>query len=69
MDSHDAIVYLAFPAAPLPLGPHGVRPTFAHPRLVDHSHGLRMCMLRSDDLLTTISQSLLIPLDGFKKTL
>jgi hypothetical protein len=69
MHSHRAVVYLAARTAPLPLGSHRVRPTFADSRLVDQSHGLRVRMLRSHDLLTTISQSLLIPLDGFEKTL
>jgi len=69
MDSHDAVVHLALSAAPLPLDPHGVHPTFAHPRLVDHSYRLRVGMLKRDESLASVAHSVLIPLDGFKKTL
>jgi len=69
MHPHRAVIYLTLRTAPLPLGSHRVRPAFADSRLVDQSHGLRVRMLGSHDLLTTISQALLIPLDGFEKTL
>ncbi len=69
MDSHDAVVYLALSAAPLPLDSHGVHPAFAHPRLIDHSYGLRVGMVRGDESLTPVAHPVLIPLDGFKKTL
>jgi hypothetical protein len=69
MHSHGAVIHFAQPATPLSLGSDRVRPTFAHRRLVDHSHRVRVRMLRSHDLLTAIAQSFLIPLDGFEKTL
>jgi hypothetical protein len=69
MHSHGAVLQFAQPATPLPLHPHSVRPTFVDRRLVDHSYRVRVCMLRSHDSLTTLAQSLLIPLDGFEKTL
>jgi hypothetical protein len=69
MHPHDTVIHFALPTAPLPLDAHRVRSAFAHRRLVDDSHGGRMSMLRSHDLLAAIPQSSLIPLDGFEKTL
>jgi hypothetical protein len=69
MHSHDAVVHFALSATPLPLDSYRVRPAFARRRLVDDSHGVRVPMLGSHDLLTTVAQSPLIPLDGFEKTL
>jgi len=69
MHSHDAVLHFAPTAAPLPLGPRRVRAALGHGRLIDHANGLGMSVLAGYDSLTTLTQSLLIPLDGFKKTL
>jgi hypothetical protein len=69
MHSHDAVLHFAPTAAPLPLDPRGVRAALGHGRLVNDANGLGMSVLVGHDSLTTLAQSLLIPLDGFKKTL
>jgi hypothetical protein len=69
MHSHDAVLHFAPTAAPLPLGPGRVRAALSHGRLVDHTQGLGMSVLVSDDSLAALTQSLLIPLDGFQKAL
>jgi hypothetical protein len=38
-------------------------------RFVNQANRLRMSVIAGDDLLASIPQSLLIPLDGFQKTL
>jgi hypothetical protein len=69
MYSHYAVLHFAPTATPLSLGPCRVRAALGHRRLVNHANGLSMSVLTGYDLLTTLTQSLLIPLDGFKKTL
>jgi hypothetical protein len=46
-----------------------MRAALGHGRLIDHTNGLSVSVLTGHDSLTTLTQSLLIPLDGFKKTL
>jgi hypothetical protein len=46
-----------------------VRAALGHGRLVDHANGFGMSVLPRHDLLATLTQSLLVPLDGFQKTL
>jgi hypothetical protein len=69
MHSHDAVLHFASTAAPLALGSHCVRPALGHGRLINHANRLGMSVLASDDLLAPRSQSFLVPLDGFQKTL
>jgi len=69
MHTDDAVLHLAPTAAPLPLDAHRVCAALLYPRLVDGADSVRMRMLASYDLLATIAQLLLIPLDGLQKTL
>ena len=69
MHAHHAIVDLATTAQPLPRGSRRVCAALGDTRFVDESDGLAMCMVLRHDLLTAITQQLLIPLDRFEKTL
>jgi hypothetical protein len=67
--SHHAVLDFAATAAPLPIGPDGVRAGFDRGRLVNHANGFRMRVLLGHQLLATLAQSFFVPLDGFQKTL
>jgi hypothetical protein len=69
MDSHHAVVQL--PAVAIVLSTHADRvvAALADPRFIDAADGFRVGMIACHNLLTTISQSLFIPLDRFEKTL
>ena len=69
MHAHHAVVNLAATAQPLPRGPRCVWAALGDTRFVDGSDGLDMRMVLRHDLLTAITQQLLIPLDRFEKTL
>jgi hypothetical protein len=69
MDSHHAVVQL--PAVAIVLSPHADRvvAALADPRFINAADGFRARMIARHNLLTTIAQSFLIPLDRFEKTL
>jgi hypothetical protein len=69
MHSHHAVVHLPPVAVPLPRDAHRVVATLGDPGLVHHADRLRMSMIVSHDLLATVVEFLVIPLDGFEKTL
>jgi hypothetical protein len=69
MHPHDAILHFAPTAAPLPLGSGRVGAALGRSRLVDQANGLGVGVLTCHDVLATLAQSPLIPLDGFKKSL
>jgi hypothetical protein len=69
MHAYYAILHFALAAAPLPFGSHRVPAALRHRRLIDHANRLWVSMVTSHNLLATFTQSLLIPLDQFQKTL
>jgi hypothetical protein len=67
--AHHAVVDLAPVAVPLPPHPHRVAATLGDSRFVDHADRLRVRVIAGHDLLATVVQSLLVPLDRFQETL
>jgi len=66
MHDHDTVLNLAAIAVVLPHHADCVAATFVHSGFVDEPDGFRVSMIVHDDFLTVVSQSLLIPLDGFQ---
>jgi hypothetical protein len=69
MNSNDAVFELAAIAVVLPCRRRRTPAALMNSRFVNQANGIRMSVIAGDDLLASISQSLLIPLDGFQKTL
>jgi hypothetical protein len=69
MHSHHAVIHLAQVAVPLPPYADRVVAALGNPRLVHHADRVWVSMIFSHDLLATVVEFLLIPLDGFKETL
>ena len=69
MHSHHAVIHLPPTAIPLPPDAHRVVATLGGPGLVHHADRLRVSMILGHDLLATVVEFLLIPLDRFEKTL
>jgi len=69
MHANHTVVDLAATAEPLPRCPRRVFAALGDTRFVDDSDGLDMRMFLRQDLLTAITQLLLIPLDRLEKTL
>lgn len=69
MHAHDAVVYFAAAAAPLPLDTYRVLTALGYCRLIHHAEGVRVSMVLSHNLLAAVSQSFFIPLDRFEKAL
>ena len=69
MHSHHAVVHLAPVAIPLPRNTHRVVPALGDRRLVHHADRVGVGVVFGDDLLATVVEFLLIPLDGFEETL
>jgi hypothetical protein len=69
MHPHHAVFHLAATAAPLPLGAGRMRTALDYRRLVDDADRLGMGMLAGYQLLATLAQSFLVPLDQFQKSL
>jgi len=69
MHSHHAVVHLPPVAVPLPRDAHRVVAALGDPGLVHHADRLRVSMILGHDLLATVVEFFLIPLDGFEKTL
>jgi hypothetical protein len=69
MNTHDAVVDLSTVAIPLATDPHCLVAALGCAGLVHTTDGLRVSMVSGDDLLTTISELLFIPLDRFEETL
>ena len=69
MDPHNTVVNLPTVTVPLPADSHRFLATFGGARFIYATDCLRMGMVLGHDLLASISQLLLIPLDGFEKAL
>jgi len=69
MNPDHTVVHLATVAAPLPVHPDRLAPALGHARLVHYPDRLGMGMLGGHDLLTTVAELRLVPLDRFEKTL
>jgi hypothetical protein len=69
MHSHHAVVDLAPVAAPLPSHANRVVAALGNRRLVHHANRVRVTMIFGQELLATVVELFLIPLDGFEKTL
>jgi hypothetical protein len=69
MHSHHAIVHLAPVAIPLPPDAHRVVPALGDGGLIHHADRVGVSMVLGHDLLATVVQFFLIPLDGFEQTL
>jgi hypothetical protein len=69
MDRDHTVLHLATVTAPLPVHSDRLAAALAHTRLVDHPNRLRMGMLGGHDLLATVAELGLVPLDRFEKTL
>jgi len=69
MDAYDTVVQLA--AVPVVLAPysHRVRAALGRARLIHNPDGFRVRMVLGHDLLATITQLVLIPLDRFEEAL
>src|SRR5262249_37534398 len=60
-DADLAILHLAQGATVLPGDPHGVRPLFDKPRLIEHQHALRVAHRLRRELMVVPEHLLLIP--------
>lgn len=69
MHSDHAILHLAPAPAPLPLDSDRLHAAFRHGRLIYDANGFRMGVFLGHEALTAVAHFLLIPLDGFEKTL
>jgi hypothetical protein len=69
MNSHDAVIHLSSVTIPLPSNTNRCFPTLGHSRLIHDADGLRVSVVFRHDLLATIPQLFLIPLDRFEKPL
>ena len=69
MNNHNTVVDLPSVSIPLAGNSHGRFATLGRARFVHATDGLGVGMILSDDLLTTISEFLFIPLDRFEKPL
>jgi hypothetical protein len=69
MDAHRAVLHLAAISVVLPGGPHGLLAALDHAGLIDASNRLRMRVVPGHDLLASITQFLVIPLNGFEEPL
>ena len=69
MNADNTVVHLPTAAIPLPAGTHRLLAALGRARLVHATDRLWVGMLPSDDLLATISEVLIIPLDRFEKAL
>jgi hypothetical protein len=69
MHSHHAVVNFATVSVPLPTDAHRISAAFGRARLVHATDRVGVGVLCGNDLLTSISELLFIPLDRFEKTL
>jgi len=69
MHSHYAVVHLAPIAIPLPPDAHRIVPAFGDGGLIHHADRVGVSMVFGHDLLATVVEFLLIPLDAFEETL
>jgi hypothetical protein len=69
VDSDHAIVHFALVAEPLSPNRRRMRAALGRARFINGADRLGMGMVFGHDLLTTVTQLFLIPLDEFEKTL
>jgi hypothetical protein len=69
MHTDDAILDLAATAQPLPRDADGLVAALGRSRFIDATDCFRMAMVACHELLTFVTNGLLIPLDRFQQTL
>ncbi len=69
MNSHNTVVNLPTVTVPLPTDTHRLLAALGRARFVQATDCLGVTMVLGHDLLASISQLLLVPLDGFEKPL
>jgi glyoxylase-like metal-dependent hydrolase (beta-lactamase superfamily II) len=69
MNTDHAVVDLPAVAVPLASHAHRLLAALRRARLIDATDGLRMRVIPGHDRLAAVSHFLLIPADGFEKTL
>ena len=69
MYPHHAVVDLAPVAIPLPPDTHRIVPALGDGGFVHHADRVGVGVVFGNDLLATVVEFLLIPLDGFEETL